>query len=167
MASSSSSSHNNPPKKITLEKITGANYDAIITLYTYPRQKKFIPTNAYSLIQSMFWKGAWKRAIYADGVPIGFVMLYTAKAKTEKEIFLWRFMIAKQYQKGGYGSRSLKVVLEHIRKTWPRVTTLKSCYVPGSGSPGKFWLKKGFKHVEQTEEDRKNNEIPIVMELKK
>lgn len=153
--------------KLSLEKITIYNFESVIALHTFPRQKKFIPTNAYSLIQAQFYKGAWKRAIYLDGKPIGFVMLYVAKAKTEKEIFLWRFMISKNYQKDGNGTKAFTLVLDHIRKNWPMATTLKSCFVNGAGSPGKFWVKKGFKIQEQTEEDLKNGEIPILMEIKK
>jgi diamine N-acetyltransferase len=153
--------------KLSLEKITVNNFDSVISLHTFPRQKRFIPTNSYSLIQAQFHKGAWKRAICLDGKPIGFVMLYVAKAKTEKEIFLWRFMISRHYQKDGNGTKAFNLVLEHIRKTWPSVNLIKSCFVKGPGSPGKFWIKKGFKIQEQTEEDIRNGEIPIQMEIKK
>ena len=59
-------------------------------------QHKMVAPNAISISQAHFSDEAWFRAIYADEVPVGFVMLYDNAEKPE--YFLWRFMIAGDLQ---------------------------------------------------------------------
>lgn len=130
---------------LTLEKITASNFDAALALKTKPTQAKFCPDNAYSLVQAQFHKGTYRRLICADGVPVGFVMLYVAKAKSEGEIYLWRFLMDGKSQGRGYGAKAFDLLMRRIVKAWPSVTIIKSCFIRGRGGPEKFWLRRGFK----------------------
>lgn len=149
---------------LSLEKITSSNFLAVLGLHVKPKQRRFIPTVSYSLIQSMFHRPTWKRAIYKDGAPIGFVMLDLSKAKAG-EIFLWRFMIDKNHQKDGNGAKAFKLLMDHIKKTWPKVDKLTSCFIPGRGGPHMFWVKRGFTVLPPTEDDRKEGVIPLEMAI--
>ena len=107
-------------------------------------------SNAASLAEAHFYpEAAWFRAVYADGAPVGFVML---EVKTDKqEYFLWRFMIDARYQCRGIGWRALELVLEHV-KTLPGARAIETTCVPGEGSPGPFYEKMGFAYTGAKEE---------------
>ena len=65
----------------------------------------------------MFEPKAWFRAVVADDVPVGFVMLSVDEAAPE--YYLWRFMIDERYQGRGYGRAAIGLLIDHVR-TLPR-----------------------------------------------
>jgi hypothetical protein len=61
---------------IALREITKENLSGILKLKVASYQEKFVASNAVSIAQAHFSPlVAWFRAIYADEVPVGFVML--------------------------------------------------------------------------------------------
>ena len=56
---------------------------------------------------------------------------------------LWRLMIDARYQRMGFGSRALSLVVEHVR-SHPKATMLITSYMPGNLSAESFYLKFGF-----------------------
>jgi diamine N-acetyltransferase len=130
--------------QVSLREVTAETVRAICNLEVHPEQKGFVAPNAVSIAQAYFEPNAWFRAIYADDVPVGFVMLYTDEEKSE--YFLWRFMIDAKYQRLGFGSLALNLVLEHVRSIPGAVELLTSC-VPKEGGPEPFYAKLGFKRT--------------------
>jgi len=61
-------------------------------------------------------KRAWARGIYLGNRPNGFIILalWDEDIPTEDLFasYLWRFMIAKDYQEKGYGSEVLNLIKE-------------------------------------------------------
>ena len=109
-------------------------------LMQYP-QSSFVAPNAYSLAQALFSKTAWYRAVYAGKSPVGFVML---DDDPEKEVYyLWRFMIAPQFQHRGFGARALASVIEYV-KTRPGARELLLSYIPHEQGPTEFYRSQGF-----------------------
>ncbi len=136
-------------KKISLREITKENYMAIHRLSVKPEQEKFVATNAQSLSQSQFHEDAWRRAIYADDEPVGFVMLSIIPEKAE--YYLWRFMIDGQQQGQGYGKQALQQVVDYVR-TLPAAKAFYTSHLKGNGSPEGFYLKFGFRHTGEIED---------------
>jgi diamine N-acetyltransferase len=130
--------------QVSLREVTAETVRAICNLEVHPEQKGFVAPNAVSIAQAHFEPNAWFRAIYADDVPVGFVMLY--KDEEKPEYFLWRFMIDAKYQRLGFGSLALNLVLEHVRSIPGAVELLTSC-VPKEGGPEPFYAKLGFKRT--------------------
>lgn len=137
-------------KTIALKRITRKNYREIIKLEVKPEQRKLVASNAVSLADAYFYRAAWFRAIYADNIPIGFVMLadlslkYKIITHYKPRIFLWRLMIAKEYQGEGYGYKAMMLIIEHVRSK-SKFKELMTSYVPTDGNAGKFYEKLGFK----------------------
>jgi len=130
-----------PPPKITLREVTQETLDAILRLEVHENQRQFVATNAKSVAQAHFEKKAWFRAIYADDIPVGFVMLYI---DTEKPAYwVWRFMVDKNHQKNNYGYEAMRQVIEHV-KTFPEATELFLSFHAGEGDPSGFYAKFGF-----------------------
>lgn len=111
-------------------------------------QKKMVAPNAYSIAQAYFEKHAWFRAVYADDIPVGFVMLYDDAEKDS--LTLWRFMIAGLHQGKGLGRRALELVFEHAKER-PNVREIRASYVPIEGGAGPFYRKLGFEPTGEME----------------
>lgn len=130
-----------PTPDISLREITADTVRTICDLQVLPAQGAFVASNAISIAQAYFEPKAWFRAIHADQTPVGFVMLSLDPALPE--YCIWRFMIDARYQHLGYGTRALRLVIDHIR-TLPRATEVLVSYVPAEGSPEPFYRKAGF-----------------------
>ena len=126
---------------ITLREITSETVWPIMMLNVAENQKSFVAPNANSIAEAYFSKEAWFRAIYVGEDPVGFVMLYVDEKKPE--YFLWRLMIASEYQGQGYGYQAMALVIAHVRGL-PRAKELLTSYVPGEGNPSPFYYKLGF-----------------------
>ena len=132
-----------PEAVVTLCEITEETVVQICQLSTTlsGQQQKMVAPNAMSIAQAHFSDKAWFRAIYADEVPVGFIMLYDDAEKPE--YFLWRLMIAGPNQGKAYGRRALLLLIEYVR-TRPGAKELLASYVPIEGGPEGFYRKLGF-----------------------
>ncbi len=136
---------------VTLREITKETLETILDLKVSKHQENFVASNAVSIAQAYFDRErAWFRAIYADEIAIGFLMLDDDPVK--EEYFLWRFMIDARFQGRGFGKRALKVLIERV-KTRPGAKALFTSCVPGQESPCGFYEKMGFVYTGDLEED--------------
>jgi diamine N-acetyltransferase len=126
---------------VELREVTADTVRQICRLSVAPGQEDFVAPNAVSIAEAYFEPKAWFRAIYADDVPVGFIMLEDDAATAEYT--LWRLMIADGFQGRGYGRRAVELLIEYVR-TRPRATALMTSWVPGEGNPEPFYLKLGF-----------------------
>lgn len=104
-------------------------------------QKHAVADNAVSIAEAYFEKKAWFRAIYADETLAGFIMLYDSPE--EAEFVLWRMMIARPYQKLGFGGKAIGLLLDYVNTRPGAKELLVSC-TEGEASPIKFYEKLGF-----------------------
>ncbi len=136
--------------EVSLREITSETVRAICKLEVRPEQSSYVADNAFSIAQAHFAPTAWFRAVYAGDSPVGFVMLDENLEK--EEYYLWRFMIAGEHQRKGYGKDALDLVVEHVRGL-PGARELISSYVPGDGGPRDFYLRYGFVETGEVDED--------------
>jgi len=128
--------------RVSLREITEDSLGDVLRLSVAENQKCFVASNAVSIAQAHFaGDSAWFRAIYADDVPVGFVMLEVDFGKPE--YFLWRFMIDARFQRLGFGHQALDLLVEHVRGL-PGASELLVSYEPGEGNPGPFYHCYGF-----------------------
>ena len=91
---------------------------------------------------------AWPRAVYADGVPVGFVMLSWDLRPDPPDPtlvgpwFLWKLMIAHDQQGRGLGRAVIHAVADVIRPEG--ATELLTSYGVGEGDPSGFYASVGF-----------------------
>ena len=134
--------------KISLQLLTDENLTQVIklsdTLSDY--QKGCVAPNMYSIAEAYVNQGhAWPRAIYLDDIPIGFVMLSLIPDEVpgkEKSYYLWRYMIAADYQGKGYGKAVLDLIVDKC-KDEHKDYLYTSCEMKGD-MPYQFYLKYGF-----------------------
>ena len=153
---------------VTLTEVTADSVRAVIDLEVTPEQRGFVAPNAVSIAEAYFEKGAWFRAIEADGAAVGFVMLFdpTLPGATIEpddkpgDIGLWRFMIDHRKQRRGIGRKALDLIVSHAR-TRPGAKRLVSSYVPGAGGPRDFYLRYGFTETGEMDEDEVVIALPL------
>ncbi len=153
---------------ISLREITAQTVRIISLLDVAPGQDGLVAPNAFSIAQAHFHPEAWIRAIYADEIPVGFVMLedWSQVESAEPQLYfgvpyvsLWRFMIDARYQKFGFGAQALNLLIAHS-KTRPGAKTMLLSFVPAEKNPEAFYQRFGF--VRTGEED----EGELIMALK-
>ena len=83
----------------------------------------------------------WFRAIEADGVIAGFMMI--AEETPPGEIpYLWRLLIDRRHQGRGIGSRAVALLVDRLRTMGK--DRLHVSWQPGRGGPEGFYRKLGF-----------------------
>jgi diamine N-acetyltransferase len=127
--------------KVSLREVTAKTVRTICNLIVSEEQKHFVAPNAVSIAQAYFTKKAWFRAIYADGTPVGFVML--AENPKRGQYYLWRFMIDAKHQGKGYGKKALELIIKRVKKN-PKAKALYLSTVKAKGSADPFYKKFGF-----------------------
>ena len=88
----------------------------------------------------------WQRAVYADDVPVGFVMLSWDLDPVPPGFlgpwFLWKLLVAHQHQGRGYGREVVGQIVDLVRANGG--TELLTSHVPGGGGPLDFYTRLGF-----------------------
>ena len=99
---------------ITFREIDKSNYMECICLKVKDEQRGFVADNARSLAEARFEEGLYTRAVYSDGVMVGFVLF-----DYDPELPGWcmsRFMIGAQYQGRGLGKEAVLRFLDFMRE---------------------------------------------------
>ena len=147
-----------PDAEVSLREVTAETVRDVCRLTVAPGQERFVAPNSVSIAEAYFCEEAWFRAIYADEMPVGFLMLYDDPQKPE--YFLWRFMIADEHQGKGYGRRAIELLIEHVR-TRPMAEELLTSYVSGEGSPEGFYRALGFEPTGEEDEGEIVASLPL------
>lgn len=134
---------------ISLRPVSEKNVMAVIKLTVAEGQKSYVAPNSVSIAQAAHTTDRWERAIYADDVPIGYVLL--SENRDKPRYFLWRYMIDQRYQRMGFGRAAMQQVIDHTR-TLPRATEMFVSYVPGDGGPRPFYARLGFEDTGREED---------------
>jgi GNAT superfamily N-acetyltransferase len=105
----------------------------------------------------------WPRAVYADGVPVGFVMLsWDADPQLPGIVgpwFLWKLMVAPAAQGTGVGAAVVRRAAALVAEQG--ATELKTSCAQGPGSPYGFYVGLGFVPTGEYEEDEEVLVLPL------
>lgn len=136
------------PDAIRLVPVTQANKAALLALRTHRSQQAFVDPMPESFADALLpdpWDGEplvpWLRAVEADGVLVGFVML-ALPTSTMPDPYLWRLLIDRMHQHRGIGARVLGLVADECRGMG--ANQLFTSWTEGKGSPRPFYLARGF-----------------------
>jgi diamine N-acetyltransferase len=144
---------------IELREITNETLRPILKLDVRPDQQTYVAPNAVSISEAYFNREeAWFRGIYADGEPVGFVML-SLKPETG-EYWVWRYMIDAKHQGKGYGKAAMTHVIDFVR-TQPKAKKLFLSHVKGNEPTAAFYKSIGFRHTGEEED----GELVMVINL--
>jgi diamine N-acetyltransferase len=131
---------------ISLRPIDDSNRGAVEALAVSPSQERFVAGVAESLVEAVEDPGgrAISWAIYADDVPVGFVMISDeVDGPGYIPQYLWRLLIDERYQGRGYGAAALDLIVAYFRGR-PGVEVMWTSCGEGEGSPLGFYQRYGF-----------------------
>jgi diamine N-acetyltransferase len=135
---------------VSLREITEDNRAAVEALAVTEEQSRYVASVAESLVEAAQLPDAkpWYRAVYADDEPVGFVMISDGITVDNPEYvgpyYLWRLLVDHRFQGRGYGTATLDLVVEHVRKR-PDARVLLVSHVVGPTSPLTFYQQYGFR----------------------
>lgn len=145
---------------VELREITRDNLRAVLKLEVRPEQSTFVASNAISIAQAHFYPGeAWFAAIYADGEPVGFVMLALEHGKPP---WVWRFMVSGAHQGRGIGRDAMRLLIAQARALRPDDTDLFLSHVPGEGDAGPFYTGLGFTYTGEIDDGERVMRLSLV-----
>ncbi len=137
-----------PPASVSLVEITSTNLAEVRKITTHKSQERFVAPIEKSLSTALFppiIDGAplvpWLRAVEADGVLVGFVMLSLATDE-HPEPCLWRFLVDRKHQGRGIGMRSLELAIAECASLGTDSMSVFWC--EGTGTPKGLYLSRGF-----------------------
>ena len=135
---------------VSLREVTEDNRAAVEALAVTEEQSQYVASVAESLVEAAQLPDAkpWYRAVYADDEPVGFVMISDGITVDNPEYvgpyYLWRLLVDHQFQGRGFGTATLDLVVEHVRKR-PDARVLLVSHVVGPTSPVSFYQRYGFR----------------------
>jgi len=139
-----------PMTTVELKEITNETLRPILKLDVRPDQQGYVAPNAVSISEAYFnRKEAWFRGIYAEGEPVGFVMLSLNPGKGE--YWVWRYMVDAKHQGKGYGKVAMAHVLDFVR-TQPDAKQLFLSHVKGNEPTAAFYKSLGFRYTGKEED---------------
>lgn len=137
------------PAVVALVEVTNLNREAVFAVESHRSQLRFISpmanSAAHALAPDLDDNGGrivpWLRAVVADDVVVGFVMV-AEQTETFQHPMLWRLLIDRQHQRRGIGWKVLDLLADHFRAAGS--DRLLVSWVPGRGSPEPMYLRYGF-----------------------
>ena len=137
------------PTIVELREVTNLNREAVFAIESHRSQLRFISSlsnaAAHALAPDLDDYGGrivpWLRAVVADDVVVGFVML-AEQTETFPHPMLWRLLIDRTHQRRGIGLNVLDLLVARLRAAG--CDQLLVSWVPGRGSPEPMYLRYGF-----------------------
>ena len=133
---------------VTLQQLTDENREAVEALAVAPGQERFVSDVRESMRQAAAEPGAqaiqW--AIHEDEQPVGFVMIADEIAGLDSIVhFLWKLLIDQRYQRHGYGTATLDLIVAYFRDRG--AGEMYTSAGQGDGSPIPFYERYGFQRT--------------------
>jgi len=134
---------------VSLRPLSESNRQAVEALRVSPSQEQYVSSVADSLIEAAEHPDAravyW--AVYSEDTPVGFVMIADEVASPDYiPHYLWKLLIDERYQRRGFGTAALDLVVEYFRGR-PGVEVLNTSAGQGDGSPISFYERYGFERT--------------------
>jgi diamine N-acetyltransferase len=133
---------------VSLRPIDGSNREAVEALRVSPAQEGFVSSVADSLLEAAEEPDgrALSWAVYADEMPVGFVMISDEVGGPEYIAhYLWKLLIDARHQRRGYGTATLELIVEYFRGRG--VEEMWTSAGQGDGSPIPFYERYGFERT--------------------
>lgn len=150
---------------VSLRPLSESNREAVDALRVSPGQERFVSGVAESLVEAAEHPDAralcW--VVHAEDTPVGFVMIADEVGSPEYiPHYLWKLLIDERYQRQGFGTATLDLIVEYFRGR-PEVEALTTSAAQGDGSPIAFYERYGF---EQTGEVSSDDEVFLRLKLR-
>ncbi len=143
--------------------VTEANVDDLIKLKTTPEQERFVASVSKSLAQAAYRPAGRPLGLYADGKPVGLLLLWDARrdpdlAERADQLYLWRLSIDARFQRQGHGQAAMRWLIEEARRMG--VASVGLSHVP-ENPVGTFYERFGFRYTGKVNEGEHEMVLPL------
>ena len=154
---------------ISFAEINADNLVSVAQLNPGAIGMRMVASNALSIAQAAYSKGAWLRAVMVRDTPVGLVMLLDAVKDPEgakyrevepDALYLWRLMIDFQQQGKGYGEQVMRHVIERATATSGIAIVSLSCALT-DGNAKKFYERFGFQDTGKVRHGEMEMVLPV------
>ncbi len=133
---------------IRLESVNPDNWR--LGLHVRDYQRKFVSDSCRILVRAYAFRDSKSRAfvIYDDETPVGMAMYYGI----EDAYNFSQFFIDERYQEKGLGYKAAEMILQEMKKDGA-YNKVVLCYVGGDEAAKQLYLKLGFYHTGEVDEN--------------
>ena len=140
------------------------NVDVLIKLRTTQEQERFVASVAKSLAQAAYRPAGRPLGLYANGEPVGFLLLWDARRDPDlkdraDQLYIWRLSIDARFQRQGYGQAAMRWLIDEARRMG--VASVGLSHVP-ENPVGPFYERFGFRYTGKVNE----GEHEMVLQLR-
>ncbi|MDW8750676.1 GNAT family N-acetyltransferase [Streptococcus suis] len=131
---------------IRLELVNNENFDEVLQVQLAPQDQRRVASVEYSLAQAWLYKDnreLYPYAVLSGQKVVGFVLL---SIKEDKNYYVWRLIIDKEYQNRGYGKEVIRHILS-LAKEDSSCQKVSVNYVIGNHKMRYILEKLGFQSV--------------------
>ncbi len=136
---------------VTLQEITADTWRDVAKLHVSLAQEKLVASNLESLVEAAYGLPGelshlklFPLAVYAGTTPVGFT-LYNTNPPRDR-FFISRLMIDVQHQGRGYGTATIKLLLQLFRAN-PQAKEAATSFVIGNEMARKTYIACGFQEI--------------------
>ena len=130
--------------RIRLHPIDGNNHRQVRALAIRPDQARFVSSVEKSLADAYVWPDTRIRAAYADGKPVGYVMIYPFEKDGLSIVNIMRLMVDADHQGRGFGRAILQAALSWIQSLTPQPELIRISTLPDNEVALGLYLSEGF-----------------------
>lgn len=144
---------------IRLEPVSQSTFRKVVDMRLGEEQNRFVAPNVVSLAQAwLFYKEARPFAVMNGDEVVGFMMLDWDE--DERAVGIWRFMIAPEHQRKGFGRAAIQEAIELVRAS-DEIDMMYLDYVPSNIGARDLYRSMGFKE----NGDMEDGEIVMTLPL--
>jgi len=134
-----------------IRPVTKENWKELVALKVRDDQKHFVASNLYSIAEAQFGEdipgeGHWDMyayGMYAENVPVGFLMISYNLVNERFQGFIYRLMVDEKFQGKGYGKFGMTWILETYRAN-DCVKVVAISYEPENDPARRLYASFGF-----------------------
>jgi diamine N-acetyltransferase len=135
---------------VTLRELTLENVRECCALELADDQVRYVAPNAISIAESKVAPYLVPRAVYDGDTMVGFT-LYGHESSTGR-FYVVRLMIDRRYQRRGYGSEAMRLVVDELARD-PACDAVYLSYVPENEGAARLYRALGFEATGEVDED--------------
>jgi diamine N-acetyltransferase len=129
---------------LELVPISPENYESAMTLAVRPDQEGLVASVQKSLADAYVYSDALFRLAFAEGAPIGYLLLFPFDSNRGRTMNIVRIMIDRRFQGKGFGRNLLNAALDWIRTFEPAVNTVRISTLPHNHAALGLYESAGF-----------------------